>query len=278
MPAVQTSSVRRAAVAGMFYSDDTEELRASVDQLLESATPVIQPGELVGIIVPHAGHVYSGLTAAYAYRLLQGRTVGTVIAVGPSHREYFDGVSVYPGRAYETPLGEIPIDTGMRELLVSSGIVATAAGHRQEHSLEVQLPFLQRTLGSFSLVPLVMGTQVPSLCHALAKAIADAARGKSVLLLASSDLSHFHPYEEAVEMDGRVAGLIARYDTAELLERLERETAEACGGGPIVAVMEAARLLGADHSRILHTSNSGEVSGDRHSVVGYLSAGLTRGN
>ena len=278
MTANQTEIVRPPAVAGMFYSDDPDELRSTVDAMLDEADPPRVKGTLIGIIVPHAGHAYSGPTAAHAYRLLRGRTIGTVIAVGPSHREYFEGISVYPGCAYRTPLGDVPIDGAIRDRLVRSGVTAVQAGHRQEHSLEVQLPFLQRVLGSFTLVPIVMGAQQPSLCHLLGKAIADASLDQDVLLVASSDLSHFHPYDDAMRLDRQVAELIGSYDTTGLMDRLESEGVEACGGGPVVAVMEAARQLGADHATILHSCNSGDMTGDRDSVVGYLSAALTRGS
>jgi AmmeMemoRadiSam system protein B len=278
MSAASVHSVRQPSVAGMFYPGDPATLRSDVDGMLERAAPPKPGGDIVALIVPHAGYAYSGLTAAHAYRLLKGRAVETVVAVGPSHREYFEGVTVYPGDAYRTPLGELQVDTAVRAELVSAGITLSSAGHRAEHSVEVQLPFLQRVLGTVKIVPLVMGNQSRETCDLLARAIVQAATGKDILLVASSDLSHFHPYDVAAGLDGRVAQYIERFDETGLFARLQEETVEACGGGPIVAVMQAARALGADRATVLHTCNSGDVTGDRASVVGYLSAALVREN
>jgi AmmeMemoRadiSam system protein B len=278
MNTARSEAVRAPAVAGMFYPADPDELRSDVDAMLSKAGPQKAGGELVALIVPHAGYVYSGLTAAHAYRLLKGRSFDTVVTVGPSHRDFFQGVNVYPGDAYRTPLGDVEIDRDFRDRLVKAGIALSSAGHRAEHSVEVQLPFLQRVLGSFRFVPLVMGNQTRETCGQLAAALAEAGKGKNFVLVASSDLSHFHPYADAVELDRQVADFIGRFDSAGLMECLEEETVEACGGGPVVAVMDAARRLGADRAALLHYCNSGDVTGDHGSVVGYLAAALMRGN
>jgi AmmeMemoRadiSam system protein B len=153
--------VRRPAVAGMFYDDSPVALRKNIDAFLAQVQNSPFHGTLKGIVAPHAGYVYSGLTAAHAYKLLEGKQYDCVILVGPSHREYFDGISLYSGDAYETPLGRVSIHKELRSALAkeSKTIVVSNAGHRSEHSLEVQLPFLQRVLGEFSFVPIIMGEQ-----------------------------------------------------------------------------------------------------------------------
>jgi len=271
-----TEAVRPPAVAGMFYPGQPETLRRDVDRMLAEAPAFPDAAKIAALIVPHAGYAYSGFTAAHAFRAVQGLQFDTVIAVGPSHREYFDYVSVYDGRAYATPLGIVEIDAEVRNALVQEGLVSSNAGHRAEHSVEVQVPFLQRALASFRFVPLIMGTQHPRVCEALGTALANASQGRRVLLVASSDLSHFHPAEEAAALDHRVVGEVERFHPEELMQGLADDRLEACGGGPIVAVMEAARRLGAAESRILHYCHSGDVTGDRDSVVGYVSAAILR--
>lgn len=273
-PSITPSSIRPPAVAGAFYPASSRTLQRDVDDLLEKAAPTKTAGSVIGLVSPHAGYVYSGLTAAHAYKVLKGRTFDAVIVVGPSHQEYFQGISIYPGASYRTPLGTVPIHEGLRSKLVQENkrIVLLEAGHRGEHSVEVQLPFLQRVLGEFSFVPVVMGDQTLELCENLAEAIAFAVSGLDVLLVASSDLSHYHPYAEAVLLDSRVIELVELFEPSELMEKLNHRELEACGGGPIVAVMLAAQKLGAGNARVLHYCNSGDITGEKDAVVGYLSA------
>jgi len=266
--------VRAPAVAGMFYESGLSDLRKNVDDLLGRAQIPSLEGTVRGIVSPHAGYVYSGFTAAHVYKVLQGKKYDCVIGVGPSHREYFDGISVYPGDAYSTPLGEVPINEEMRARILQGdkSIFKSDAGHRLEHSLEVQLPFLQRVLGTFTFVPLIMGDQNRNICTLLSEVIARAASNQNVLLLASSDLSHYHPSDEAVLLDERVLREVKKFDSDTFLEKLERKSFEACGGGPIAVVMKASQLLGANKAEMLHYCNSGDLSGDKSAVVGYLAA------
>ena len=270
------ATVRHPAVSGLFYPDLRAVLTRNVDELLLRAASRPQRGKLRGVIAPHAGYVYSGYTAAVGYKLLKDKSYDSVIIVGPSHREYFNGVSIYNGDAFRTPLGDVDVDHALRERLVQewAKIMVTETGHSAEHSVEVQLPFLQRLLGSFSFVPIVMGDQRSELCDRLADAIGKACADKNVLLVASSDLSHYHPYKEAVELDRGVLKEIELYDADGLMKKLESDEVEACGGGPIVTIMKAARQLGANSSHILHYCNSGDVSGEKDAVVGYVSAAL----
>jgi hypothetical protein len=272
--------VRQPAVAGAFYDADPDVLRRHVDSLLDQARGATVKGSIMGLVSPHAGYVYSGSTAAVGYRLLRGKSYDAVILVGPSHREFFTGASIYPGDSYRTPLGDVPVHKEMRDELVKEGgtIMLSDAGHRGEHCLEVQLPFLQRVLGEFSIVPIIIGNQRREFCLALGNALAKAASRRNVLLVASSDLSHYHPYDEAVKLDRQVIGLVEALDEKTMMDQIEEERIEACGGGPVVSVMHAAKLLGANRSQVLFYCNSGDVTGDKDAVVGYLSAAFLQVN
>jgi AmmeMemoRadiSam system protein B len=276
----QDAGIRHPAVAGLFYPEDPDVLNQTVDTLLLQAELQPAPGRVVGMILPHAGYAYSGYTASLGYKLLGNKPVDTVVIVSPSHREYFDGISVYGGTAYRTPLGDLKIDEEVRtELLKDDAVIAASdAGHREEHAIEVQLPFIQKVMGGAKIVPIVMGEQRREYCFHLGKRLADVLRHKRVLLIASSDLSHYHPYEEAESMDAIIIGDVAQFDCEKMMNDLESERAEACGGGPMVAVLDAAHRLGASRAEILYHCNSGDITGDRHSVVGYLSAALLSPN
>jgi len=267
-------AVRRAAVAGMFYPGSAAELAQEIDTLLQRAPRATLHGRPVALVAPHAGYIYSGPTAAAAYALLKGLEYSTVVVVSPSHREYFAGVSVYPGDAYETPLGRVPVDTALRDrlLAISEVVTSSAAGHGAEHAVEVHVPFLQKALGSFRFLPLVMGDQSRETCYALGEDLANVLRNESSLLVASTDLSHFYTALEAERRDGIVLGDLEKFEPERLMGDLEEGQAEACGGGPVVAVMIAARALGARRLRILSHTHSGQITGDCHSVVGYCSA------
>lgn len=270
--------VRRAAVAGTFYPGSPAALAGDVDAYLEAAGKPGR-GRVVAVLAPHAGYVYSGAVAAHAYAWLDGAGFDTAVVVAPSHRYPFRGASVYSGDGYETPLGVVPVDgelaAAMRD--ESSGIGFDPRAHAAEHSLEVQVPFLQRTLGEFRIVPIVMGSQDEAAVRALASRIvlAVSQRGReSVVLVASTDLSHYHDYETAVELDSRVVSFVEAFDPEGLLEALASGRCEACGGGPAAAVMMAARELGAKRAVVTKYANSGDVTGDREQVVGYMSAVL----
>jgi AmmeMemoRadiSam system protein B len=272
--------VRAPAVAGMFYERSPVALGKNIDEMLNRVQLPKVEGTVRAVVSPHAGYVYSGFTAAHAYKLLEGRKYDCVIAVGPSHREYFDGISIYSGDAYETPLGKVPINHEVRSELLQGekNIVASVAGHRSEHSLEVQLPFLQRVLKEFSVVPIIMGDQRRQLCEQLSVALARVMANKNVLLVASSDLSHFHAYDEAVLLDTRVIQALERFNSDVFIDELEKKSFEACGGGPIAVAMKTAQQLGANRAEVLHYCNSGDITGDKSGVVGYLAAAFMQVN
>jgi AmmeMemoRadiSam system protein B len=271
---IKSSAVRPPAVAGQFYTDNPEELRAEIVGYLRQASPPAIKGRPIGLIAPHAGYMYSGPTAAHAYKYVEGLDFPAVVVVAPSHQDAFNGVSVYSGSAYETPLGKMEIDQALVRQLIEQHdcIRAGKQGHGREHSLEVQVPFLQVVLGKAALVPVVMGDQGRDTCRALGEALAMVAAQGPVLLVASSDLSHFHTYQQARELDAVVNRHINAFDPEGLARALANDQCEACGGGPMVAVMLAARALGATTARVAHHVNSGDVSGDKQGVVGYTAA------
>jgi AmmeMemoRadiSam system protein B len=270
--------IRKAAVAGSWYPGTAAGIAAEIGPYVAAVAPRQLPGRLVGLVSPHAGFRYSGPVAAHGYSLLAGRSDVTVVLVGPSHRAAFDGIAICATGAFETPLGRIPIDEELaRKLLAADARVADDPGpHQLEHSLEMQLPFLQHFIAGLKIVPALMGSQTRSEVDALAGALARVVPPRAdVLLVASSDLSHYHPAPVANRLDAMVVGDVERFDAEALMARLESSHEHACGGGPIVAVMKAARALGADRSVVLRYADSGDAGErDKSHVVGYLSAAL----
>jgi MEMO1 family protein len=284
-----TAALRRAAVAGSWYPGTAAAIAEEVDGYLGAAGPASAPGRLVALLSPHAGLRYSGPVAARGYALLRapaggpGRGAGglTVVLVGPSHRAAFDGVALHARGAWDTPLGRAPIDEDVSQALLEADPIVfdDPDVHREEHSLEMQMPFLQRLVPELRIVPMLMGTQSREEVLSLAEALAKALAGRGALLVASSDLSHYQPAAVANRMDAEVVGHVGRFDDEGLMARLERHHNVACGGGPLVAVMKAARALGADRATVLHYGDSGDVGErDKSHVVGYLSAALTSGS
>jgi MEMO1 family protein len=293
--------VRRSPFAGTWYPAEPDDLRALVSRQLADASPsAVLPfsRRLVALISPHAGLVYSGPIAAAGYRLLareasaggtdsmesdEGKGFDTVVLLGPSHRVFFEGLALYPRGSFATPLGLSEVDAELTDAIGAETPRARAMPdvHRPEHCLEMQLPFLQLLLPAARIVPVIMGDQggetIEAASRAIAAAVARSAR--RVLLIASSDLSHYQSRPRARELDAEVVGCVERFDP-EGLERLLASGhghAHACGGGPMVAILRAARDLGATESRVLRYGDSGEASGDTDSVVGYLSAALYGG-
>ncbi len=275
-----TAGVRESAVAGSWYAGSPDRLRADVEEFLAEVSQQAPEGELVGLVSPHAGLVYSGPVAAYGYSLLRGRKDLTALLIGPSHRFAFEGCAVWAAGEWRTPLGAIPIDADLASRLIDSGAVrADDEPHLSEHSLEMQLPFLQHLVEGLRIVPVLMGEQTRETAKALAEAVSREAGSRSgdVLLVASSDLSHYHPAPVAGEMDALVVDDVNRFDPEALMLRLEARHEHACGGGPIVAVLDAAKRLGANASTVLRYADSGDAGPrDKSQVVGYLSAALTR--
>lgn len=261
------AAVRMPAVAGMFYPGDTVSLRNELSACLGTAAPAhAAEGRLKALIVPHAGYVYSGGTAGSAYALLreQAPRIRRVVLLGPCHRVAVRGLAAPTVAAFATPLGDIPLDRTALDALASlPQVVANDAAHAQEHSLEVQLPFLQSVLGDISLVPLAVGQASGD---EVAAAIDRLWGGEETLIVVSSDLSHFHAYAEARRIDA---------DTAHHILALEPLTSfdQACGALPINGLLDVARRRGLRIERVAQC-NSGDTAGDKSRVVGYASFAL----
>ena len=278
--AADSPKVREAGVAGAFYPADPKELTAMMDEMLAKAAPPLIKEPILAVVAPHAGYQYSGPVAAYTYAELKGRKISRVVVIAPSHYESFDFSSVYDGDAYQTPLGTVQVDKAFARQLAkmsstmrmsSQGHDATSAG--AEHAIEVQLPWLQRILGSFELVPIVMGDQSyensRALGVALEKLIQSDSKGSETLVLASSDLSHYHPYDEAVTIDHKTLNALTAWDYFSMSRNFQSRIWEACGGAPIVAAMIYAERMGANQATVLKYANSGDVTGDHSRVGGY---------
>jgi len=270
-----SAPIRKAAVAGSWYPASPQALAEEVDRHLGAVDEEpVALAPLVALVAPHAGLMYSGAVAASAYRLLRGRTFETVVLVGPSHFVGFEGVSVYRGLGFDTPLGLAEIDQESAAGLLDGSPVLRdhPAPHRREHSLEMHLPFLRRVAPQARIVPLLMGFQTAEVAFALGDVLASVLSGRRALLIASTDLSHYHDAATARELDAIVIDCVRRFDPEGLQRALDARHDHACGGGPTVAVMRAARLMGANVSAVLKYADSGDVSGDKSSVVGYLAA------
>jgi AmmeMemoRadiSam system protein B len=272
------NTIRNQAVAGMFYPGEEHELRRQIKLFLEKNKPKKHFTDIIGVISPHAGYMYSGRSAAYAYNVLKHDVqFNTVIIISPSHREYFQGISIYDGDAYQTPLGITRINKSLAEKIIDEGdhIHFGSEGHGSEHSLEVQLPFLQMIQDDFSIVPIVIGDQsrkfVDDLAHSLSKSIAE-----NIIVVVSSDLSHFYKKNRADQLDSIIVNHINNFDFEELMKDFESKKCEACGGGGIVALLKAASLQGESRAEVISHTDSSDVSGDISSVVGYLSAVVYR--
>ena len=273
MSATDSRSVRRSVIAGTWYPGDPRQLRVMLDGFLNEVPPEPLAGRLVGLISPHAGYIYSGQVAAFAYSRLRGKTFLKVVVVSPVHRIYPGEYATTDKAYYETPLGLVPVDTEC-VAAVERQVRLNYVSQDMEHSLEIQLPFLQHVLGSFALTPIMMGDQEWESAARLGQALASAVGEQSALLVASTDLSHFHRYETAVQLDQKVLKHITAYDPEGLSRTLDAHGAEACGGGPVMAVMLAAQKLGANRAVLLKYMNSGDVTGDHSGVVGYAAVAL----
>lgn len=267
--------VREPIAAGSFYPADSNKLKVQIEEYIHDSKDFGLTG-IKALICPHAGYIYSGQVAAASYRQVYGKSYDSIIIIAPSHSEYFENVSIYPGVSYRTPLGTVEIDKQLAGELIQNDeyIQYSLYGHRNEHSLEVQLPFIQVALKGIKIVPLVIGKQSSTILSSVGDTLGRVLRDRNALIVASTDLSHYHPYELAVETDKKVIDLIERYDLDGLMEDFFSEELEMCGGGPVITAMIASQMLGAKQSKILEYKNSGDVSGDRSAVVGYLSAAL----
>jgi AmmeMemoRadiSam system protein B len=275
--------IRMPAVAGYFYPRSAETLADEIDRMVESAEATAPQGHTRVLVSPHAGYRYSGFVAAHGFRLIRGRDIHTVVVISPSHIERFDHSAVYDGGGYETPLGLAATSDvySQRVASVNESVIMSEKGHeqahlpRQEHALEVQIPFLQRMLGSFELVAVVMGDQTWDHCVALGEALKPLVEDPGVLFVASTDLSHFYDAAQANRLDREFREVLSTMDAAALYESVREGRCEACGAGPVIASLLATEGLKDRTFSILAQKNSGDTTGDYSSVVGYLSAVVT---
>ncbi len=266
------SHVRTPFVSGSFYPTDSKELESMIDGFF-SKVPPQKPldGKLVALIAPHAGYVYSGQTAAYSYRLLAGSHYDTVVLIGPYHRAFFPGASIWGSGIWKTPLGEVAIDEELARAIITENSVFefTDDAHLAEHSLETQVPFLQKSLENFKIVPILVSNPSPENTERIAKAVFKNIKGKKALIIASTDMSHYYADNTARKMDRLTLDLIQKKDSGGLLREMKLKNSELCGEAAVLTVLEIAKLMGGAKVQLLHYSNSGDTTRDKARVVGY---------
>lgn len=274
--AARAQDVRAPVWAGSFYDDDKARLSAQIDAYLENATGLpTTNNEVRALVCPHAGYVYSGQTAAYAYRLVRGRPYETVIIIGVSHRYPLDGCSIYLKGGFATPLGIAQVDEEVAARVAkASGFSYVPQAHAEEHSVEVQVPFIQRALPGAKIVPIVMGYPNRRDVNALAEGLAAVCGDNKVLIVASTDLSHYLSKKDANTVDTATISLVRNINANTLLSRCARGENIMCGGGGVAATLIALKKIGEPEVEVLRYSDSADVSGDEARVVGYLAAAV----
>jgi MEMO1 family protein len=274
--------VRPSPIAGRWYPAEAGNLARSVDEYLEAAVLPEITGEVVAVMAPHAGHLYSGPVAGYAFAALRGCRPEVVAVISPMHYPARHALLTSAHAAYQTPLGAVPVDRAAlaevdRVLQAELGFGLSRVFHDTEHSLEIELPFLQRALaGDFRLLPVMVRDQSARVARALGNALAKALEGRPAVLVASTDLSHFYPVEQARALDSEVLRAVEALDPQGVIRAEEEGRGFACGRSALAAVLWAAKALGADSARVLRHATSGDVTGDYSGVVGYGAAVITR--
>jgi AmmeMemoRadiSam system protein B len=279
----ECADVRPSPIAGRWYPGVASRLAASVDGFVERARFSFIAGTVVAVVAPHAGHEYSGPVAGYAFAALRGLAPELVALVGPLHDAHPRPLLTSAHEAYQTPLGAVPVDRGaVRELDLrlrhEDGLSLASVARDSEHSLEIELPFLQRVLaGGFRLLPVMVTLSRPEVARGLGRALAAVLRSRSGVLVASTDLSHYYAVDTARLLDAEMLRRVEALDPEGVLSAEKEGTGFACGAGALAAVLWAARDLGADGVRILRYATSGDVTGEKDGVVGYAAAVVTRG-
>lgn len=265
---------REALLAGSWYPKDPQALAGLIDHFLDNVPASTVPsGEIMAIIAPHAGYVFSGQVAAYAYKTIQEKNYQSVVIIAPSHQWAFDGCSIYMSGGYETPIGTASVDASLAaDIASATGFTYIEQAHKAEHSVEIQVPFVQKILPKAKIVPIVMGVPSEATVSRLAEGLKKATDGKKVLLIASTDLSHFLTKEQANQKDKETIELIRELKADEIIRKCQKRENIMCGGGPVAATL----LWAKDKAgvKILRYSDSSEASQDESRVVGYLAAAL----
>jgi MEMO1 family protein len=274
----RAQGVRKPVVAGAFYDGDKAALAARIDAYLSAVKGLPALGDVRALICPHAGYVYSGPTAAYAYKLVQGKPYETVIIIGTSHQYALDGASIYLQGGFETPLGVAPVDEELASAIAkASGFSYVPEAHGKEHSVEVQVPFIQKVLPAAKIVPIVMGYPTRRNVYALAEGLAKACSEKKVLIVASTDLSHYLPKAQANSVDSKTISLVKNISADTLITKCGRGENIMCGGGGVAAALIALKKTGQPQVEVLRYTDSSEATGDESAVVGYVAAAITVG-
>ena len=269
---------RKAVVAGAFYPANRTELITLIDSYMQKVLDKPLDKNIFAVISPHAGYVYSGSIAAHAFNQLRGKDIDVAIVLAPSHRARFDGASVIPEGTYETPIDNVSIDSQIgKKLENAKRFQFISQVHEAEHSLEVQVPFLQTVAPGCSIVPIIIGTVEISVLQEIADSIYDAIKSekRNIKIIISTDLSHYHPYEKAKTIDLHFIDKLKEYDYKTLSDVCNTGEAEACGVGPVIAGLLLCEKMGANTVDILHYANSGDTAGSKSQVVGYVSAAIT---
>ncbi len=270
-----TEQVKEPAVAGTFYPSDKKELKESVDTFLSKPKKVQRDDRLIAVISPHAGYRYSGQVAAYGYREIKDSNIKKVILIGASHHAGFKGASVYTKGKFKTPLGDVEINEKLAASLLSDNadVKFYPEAYEKEHSLEVQLPFLQTVLKDFTIIPILIGSPTKQTFDYLISRLTDICDEKT-LIVASTDLSHYHDYHKAIGMDSKIISAVERLSVIDAGQLLKNGESEMCGALPVIIAMEVAKRLGATHGVLFNYANSGDVTEEKDKVVGYASIGL----
>jgi len=269
--------IKQPNVAGAFYPDNPQELSLMIDGFIENAKPEPVEGEIFALISPHAGYGFSGQVAAYGYKLIKNKSYKTVIVIGPSHQYGFSGVSIYPEGKFRTPLGDLEIDKEFTQKLLykDKDIFFEPLAFQKEHSVEVQLPFLQKVLSDFKIVPIVMGDSPLSTCQKLASLLKEAiGNRKDVLVVASTDMYHGYDYQEAEIIDNLTLSYLKDMNAEGLYYGLREAKLQLCGGFGVVSTLILAKDLGHNKVKVLKYTNSAEVTGKKIKgiwTVGYSS-------
>jgi AmmeMemoRadiSam system protein B len=274
-------SVRPSPIAGTWYSANPSQLRETVQGYIDNAVNPDLPGDVVALVAPHAGYIYSGGVAGHAFKTVKGQHFDCVCVLSPMHQYYPQPLLTSAHAAYRTPLGEIPLAAGKLDLIhdllrKKIGLGLTPVSRDQEHSLEIELPFLQVALeGDFTLVPIMMRDQSRHVANTLGEVLAQVLT-ENTLLVASSDLSHFYAESQAEQLDHRVLNALADFSPEGLFDLKEQGQGQACGLAPIATTLWAATKLGATDVTLLKYDTSAATTGDTSSVVGYGAAAITR--
>ena len=286
----EKQEIRFPAVAGTFYPAEPKQLAIEIDDYVNSATAAAIGGEMIGLIVPHAGYRYSGLIAGHAFKLLKAHTFDTVVLIGLSHHIPVHGAAVCASGLFRTPLGDIEINEEITSKILEQNddVSNMTTAHQNEHCLEVQLPFLQRVIQPFQIVPILLQDDSAANVARLSASIATAVAGASVLIIGTTDLCHYPKYDDALRSDHVTIDALRSFDTDQMRNRIKDYLTThginnlhcmMCSSGAVYTTIEVTKLLGADSIRILKAANSGDIpEGGRSQVVGYVSAAIIRSN